>query len=82
MNRHEVNQIFRDAFNGGMNFMTPTVIERRALKDLVYEISEGTGLSSEPIFGVTVLTKQAEHKHELCKLFYSLEEAKEYVESL
>jgi len=41
------------------NFMTPNVLAHGFIgTGWVYEISEGTGLVGEPIFGVTVIDKE------------------------
>lgn len=70
----------------GANFMTPNVIEhyRRTMRGRVayVEISEGTGMSREPIYGVTFryadgseLWRNGEKDPSAC--VYSLEAARE-----
>ena len=39
------------------NFMTPTIIELNVKGNYVVEVSEGTGMEGQPIFGVTKLKK-------------------------
>jgi len=43
-----------DGYFGGRNFMTPLVLGYYALRHGYAELSEGTGISHQPIFGVTV----------------------------
>jgi hypothetical protein len=69
------------------NIMTPNVLGYAKLrKGLGWaELSEGTGMSQQPIFGVTVraVTEEANKTaRELSKLFYSLREAHSYIEQL
>lgn len=83
MTQEEIQQLFEETLKG-KNIMTPNIIEFGEVGDnynLVYELSEGTGFSGEPVFGVTVLevlddgtVKRRSDKSKLC---FSLEEAQE-----
>ena len=61
----------------GKNMMTPDILGYFKLRSGYAELSEGTGLSRQPIFGVTVRGAAAESK-----LFQSYSAAVEYIESL
>lgn len=67
----------------GKNIMTPHIHLHKYVGDYVVEIAKGTGLSGEEIIGVTVISMgEQEHKHDLSKMFYSLKEAHEYINTL
>lgn len=67
----------------GKNIMTPDVIRYGVAGHYAYELSGGTGIKREPIFGVTVLTRKfGEHRHELSKMFFSIEEAEGWISDL
>jgi hypothetical protein len=55
-----VRGIFQEFFNGKPNIMTPEPVEYGQLANglVLYEISTGTGMSEEPIFGVTFLVRE------------------------
>lgn len=63
----------------GANFMTPDVLACYRLRRGYAEISQGTGISRQPIFGVTVRPKDAPSRSQL---FQSLAAARAYVEEL
>ena len=63
----------------GSNFMTPSILGYYLAGDHWCELSEGTGLSHQPIFGVTV-KPDPEGNHS--KLFYSRAAAEDYIESM
>jgi len=66
----------------GANFMTPRIIAYyRVRKRLYAELSEGTGFSQEPIFGVTVHDSYGNDTGK-SKMVFSKAEAMEYIESL
>lgn len=78
----DVARAFRLVYNGQMNFMTRRLVAYGSRGSYGYEISTGTGIRDQPIFGVTVVnmdTKTADH--EKSALFQSLEEAKAYISS-
>lgn len=67
----------------GKNIMTPEILRYGVSGNYAYELSEGTDFKREPIFGVTVLTRRfGEHRNELCKMFYSFEEAEDWIQQL
>jgi len=43
------------------NFVTPNLLEYDKIGKYVVELSEGTGIKNEPIFGVTLLEKEDDH---------------------
>lgn len=64
----------------GKNIMTPDVVRYGVSGAYAYELSQGEGFKREPIFGVSVITrKYGESRHELSKMFYSLEEAEGWI---
>jgi len=65
----------------GQNFMTPRIIGYVKLKAGLYaELSQGEGMSRQPIFGVTV---RPDDEHKLSKGGYqSRQDAEEYIEEL
>lgn len=72
----------------GTNFMTPTVLGYYKLRaNFGYaELSSGTGIGREPIFGVTVRDYRGEHvrdgEADRSQLFHSKSAAIAYIESL
>lgn len=67
----------------GSNFMTPTVTDFFKLGVGYAELSNGTGIDREPIFGVTVRPdhlKEGDEKRS--KLFWSEAKALAYIDSL
>lgn len=72
-----------DQYIKGKNIMTPDVIRYGVAGKYAYELTEGTGFKREPIFGVTILTRRyGEHRHDLSKMFYSIEEAEAWISTL
>lgn len=75
-------QAFQIAYNGQPNFMTPNILKRGKRGALHYEISQGTGIMNEPIYGVTVLEvhgQDVSKRRDLSTLFNSLNAAECYV---
>lgn len=74
----------------GTNFMTPDVIAYFKLRHGLgwAELTSGTGIEHEPIFGVTVRDYMGEDPGRntpggnLSKMFFSEREAREYIKSL
>jgi hypothetical protein len=62
----------------GDNFMTPNVRGYYKLRCGYAELSEGTGMSQQPIFGVTIRPDTEKRS----KLFQSNMEALDYIEDL
>ena len=85
----KAREAFKRFFKGNKNFMTPYIkgYYQKKLKDKImyFELSEGTGINNEPIFGVTVLIEKEgklEHATKLSKLFWDEQEAKNYINKL
>lgn len=72
----QISQRFWDAFKGNKNFMTPNVIERGQVGNYFYELSQGTGMRSNDIFGVTVIDKNNKRVDKLSSLFDSISSAR------
>jgi hypothetical protein len=70
------------------NLMTPDIRrygKGESDRSLIYELSEGTGIDGEQIFGVTIVKvdgNTAEHLHEKSKLFQTLISANKYIKTL
>ena len=68
---------------GGRNFMTPKLSGYFQSGDYQCEISRGSGIDGQTIYGVTVVnTDTMQHDHDLSKLCHSLYEAKAYIKKL
>lgn len=81
--RKGADQLFREAFGGDVNFMTPNILKRGLRGGFAYELSTGTGFQNQPIWGVTLLDRRTgEHLHEQCKCFQSREAAERYIREL
>lgn len=68
-------------FNG-KNFMTPDIMAYYKLYKGYAELSKGTGLKYQPIFGVTVQTHGGEIASTASRLFQSQQEALDYIKAL
>jgi len=82
--RYDVKHIAppRGVFRG-KNFMTPDVLSYYKLRVGYAELSEGTGINRQPIFGVTVRPDTWEDgKQARSKMFQSKTAAMDYIESL
>lgn len=68
----------------GQNFMTPNIRAYYKLRmgEGWAELSDGTGIRQEPIFGVTVRQIDGEDGNKRSQLFHSKSAAIEYIESL
>jgi hypothetical protein len=72
----------KDYFEG-KNFMTPYVLETDFIGRWVYELSEGTGLRRQPLFGVTVKhAETGETSHKLSTCFDSKAQARSHIKKL
>lgn len=79
---NESKQLFDENLKG-KNIMTPDVIRYGVAGRYAYELSSGTGLTREPIYGVTIVLRgSGERRHDLSKMCESLEEAESYISSL
>jgi hypothetical protein len=84
MEKSELIRKFRSRFD--KNFMTPNIVSMRTKDNRVVELSSGTGLEDEAIYGVTIRDFD-ERKNEwidpkLSKMFFSEEKAKEYIKKV
>lgn len=73
-----VSDVPKGTFKGS-NFMTPHVIAYYKLRKGYAELSEGTGMSRQPIYGVTVHPDSDRTRSKLC---HSHSEALEYIGSM
>ena len=74
-------------YGSSKNFMTPEVLEQEKINEShAYELSKGTGLSNEPIWGVSIVKQIGDNKTKRCTelgdCFFSLEDAKEHINNL
>jgi hypothetical protein len=67
------------------NIMTPNIVRFYEKSDKVVELTSGRGIDNEPIFGVTVRTREGgvwgDHENE-SKLFWDKRKAEAYAEGL
>ena len=82
MNTNQIATVFNRAYHGQRNLMTPTVLEWGEKGKLLYELSEGPGIWTPKIYGVTILTKTGDKKPELSSCFNDVTEALQYIEAL
>lgn len=81
----EAKEVFQELFEGRKNIMTPDIIRYGWRNHLAYELSEGTDMDNNAIFGVTVIDTsgtELDHDHNKSKLCKSLDEAKQYIRGL
>ena len=78
-------QIFGSAVKG-INIMTPYIITYEHVgHKIVVELSEGTGLCNDKLYGVTVVRKVDniwKHDHDTSKCFHDYDEAINYINNL
>lgn len=76
--------MFEDYNRMAKNFMTPKVLKFQAKANRIIELSVGTGLNNEPIWGVTELlyvgSKLNTTKNG--QMFYNPKQAREYYKQL
>ena len=82
MTHSEIAAVFKRAFNGRMNPMTPQLVAYGKKGNLLYEISTGRGIRGGPIYGVTVLTLTGERVPKLSQVFGSRSEAHAFTKTL
>ena len=71
---------FKIVYNGAKNAMTPRILRYGSAGGYYYELSAS---KDESLYGVTVLLRDTlERKHDKYRAFYTLEDAKEYIEEL
>lgn len=87
-----IENIFNQAYNGSKNFMTPEVIKYTSFKryfnrNMLCEISEGTGFNHEKIFGLTIVEVDDAgdfvKKHDdISRCFKSIEDCENRIQEL
>jgi len=82
MQTSEIRAVFKRAYNGAPNFMTPTVLGYGKRGDHLFEISTGQGLRGDPIYGVTVLAVTGERCPDLSTCVSTYAEARAYAKAL
>ena len=84
MNNYSIaKQLFKNKFNGRVNFITPTVRAYGIAGGYAYEIAEGEDFNGRDIYGVTVINALlGEHKTDMGGVFDSYEAAIEYANGL
>ncbi len=80
-------EMLQKEYKDSRNIMTPRVIGiGKVSPRMAYELSTGTGLSGEPIFGVSIVTVDGEEKTrretELSNCFSSKIQAMRHIEKL
>ncbi len=77
-----IEKIFKEKFNSN-NPLTPTVISYTQNEKYFFELSTGTGIKGEAVFGVTVIEiDRKKHRHDLSEMFFSQKEAQKYIKNL
>ena len=84
-----IADVFYKVYSGNVNFMTPHILDyfKGEGKDKIYyiELSKGTGIFAEYIYGVTVISEVSgkfKKEQELNTCFNSKKDALEYIEEL
>lgn len=81
--QNKVREVFNDKFNGKKNFITPNVLSYSETHNYYIELSQGTGIDGQNIWGITVIEKDSkEHRHDLSNLFHSKQEADRFIKRL
>lgn len=75
------SDVFRRAYGGQPNFMTPSVLKYGKKGKMVWELSTGRGLGGGSIYGVTVIELPLTKRHDLSECFASYDAAKAYIRS-
>lgn len=91
----DAREIFHDEYGDSVNFVTDEVIDYSVISnDMIAETSYGAGnpsnrLFKHDVYGVTVLVRVNDEwvrghtvKKGLSEMFYSMDEAREHIESL
>lgn len=76
--RDEADKVYWRTFRGSPNIITPEVLGRFMFEDYAVEISEGSGMDHQPIFGVTIVHRTKGHDYARSKMEPSLREAIAY----
>ena len=75
------SDVFRRAYGGQPNFMTPNILKYGKRGKMVWELSAGRGLAGAPIYGVTVIELPMIKRHDLSEYFDSYDAAIAYIRS-
>lgn len=75
------SDVFRRAYGGQPNFMTPNILRFGKKGKMVWELSAGSGIDGAPIYGVTVIELPMIKRHDLCECFDSYDAAIAYIRS-
>lgn len=82
MQTSEIRAAFRRVYNGKQNFLTPTIVDFGKRGAHLFEISTGTGINRQPIYGVTVITVRGDKCPDHNGCFDSLEAAYAHARAL
>ena len=78
-------EIIRREYSDSKNFMTPTILKRgKMCRNIAYELSQGTGLEHQPIFGVSIVmvdesNGKTERLYNDSHVFETLDLAQDYI---
>lgn len=75
----DIRAIFRRAYNGHRNFMTPELVGYGQQGQMVWELSKGRGMSTEQLYGVTVIELPNIKRFDLSTCFKSQADAMAYI---
>lgn len=80
-------KIIRKEYGDSTNPMTPRVIGHGKIsKNVFYELSEGKGIISEKLYGLTIISVnkkgKTQRQYKLSNCFESLDEVKKHIERL
>jgi len=83
----KAKEIINLAYKGRRNIMTPKVLGYGKISEtLAYEISQGTGLNHEVIYGVTFVRLNKDGsvvpEYDLSKMCWSKKEVKKYIQDV
>ena len=82
MTKLEISRVFDKTFNGMPNFMTPEIVKVGETEKYLYEISKGSGIDRETIYGVTFLEKDGKRiaENDPSQMVYTLREVQKVIE--
>ena len=81
MTNEQIKSIFEKVYNGKTNFMTPEVVSYHKKGNLILEVSKGSGIYGESIYGATFL-KITDTKYEKCDFNECVKSEKEAIKLL
>lgn len=84
---YSAREIIRMAYGSSRNFMTPHVISYGKInRKMAFELSKGTGINHETIYGVSIAKVvkggKAERQTSLSGCFHSLSDARRHIRFL